>query len=165
MLRGLAAGAELTPMLPAVPAQVPLLPAGEDVPLVRTDFSDDAAWDDVVRRVTHQYEWEEPEPLWANVNPVDDKKYEGLTAETLARLVPDGADYSFFVMADAEAMTSPRRPLLVVSVDEDSEGETLRALPAAIVEMEINVNLLANVDWDDFSRQEGVVEARLLDEL
>jgi uncharacterized protein DUF6924 len=143
------------------PAGVPPLPSVESVPVVRTDFSDDAAWTAAVDRVASPYEWSGPDPVQADVVPVEDARYDGLVAEQLLTLVPQDACWPILVVADASTMTSPDHSMLVLNLDADGHGESLRATPAAIVEMEINLSL-ANMDWDDFSGNaddDGVVQS------
>ncbi|WP_258345031.1 DUF6924 domain-containing protein [Saccharopolyspora gregorii] len=149
------------PARPTRPANVPELPATEEVPVVRTDFSDDAAWAATAARTTADYFEGEPddEPWSANVVLVDDRRYAGLSAAQLTALVPADADWPLLVVADAHTMTAPEHDVLVVSLDEDSFGETRRATTGALVEMEINLSL-ANMDWEDFADEEdfGLIE-------
>jgi hypothetical protein len=135
---------------PDIPPNVPPLPAGEDLLVIRTDFSDDAAWDDAVARAGAEYDWSGGDPgLSIDVTPIDDRRYENLTHEQLAALVPQDVDWPMLAVADALTMASPRRHMLLVNLDEESLGPTARATPAAIVEMAINL-WMANMDWEDF---------------
>jgi hypothetical protein len=115
---------------PLIPAGVPLLPAGEDVPVIRTDFSDDVAWQDALARVSAEYyDPAAPYPVSVDVTPVNDPRYENLTPDQLAFLVPPGARWPLLVVADAQTTASPRRHMLLVNLDEDSRGPTVRAPP------------------------------------
>ncbi|GAA4531691.1 DUF6924 domain-containing protein [Amycolatopsis samaneae] len=144
----------LVPNAPAIPVGTPLLPPGDSVPLVRTDFSDDAAWAATARAVTAEYRADDIVNS-ANVVPVDDVRFEGLDAAQLVRLVPPGASWDILLLADGAAMTSAEHHVLVVSLDEDSHGESFRATPPAVVEIETNLSI-ANMDWEDFA--DGLAE-------
>lgn len=160
-------------MKPRIPAGVPRLPAGEfpyDMPVIRTDFSDDAAWHDALARVSAGYAWSEgDEPLSVDVMPVDDRRYENLTPEQLAVLAPPDVDWPMLVVADAKTMAEPERHLLLVSLDEECRGPIARATAPAIVEMQINL-MLGNMDWEEFVGDpdygtydaEAVVESSLI---
>jgi hypothetical protein len=126
-----------------------MLPAGEELPVIRTDFSDDAAWAQAVARVSADYAADGDDPVAMEVTPIDDRRYEGLTSEQLAALVPADVDWPMLVAADALTMTEPQRHMLLVNLDEDSLGPTARATPAHIVEIAINL-WMGNMDWEDF---------------
>jgi hypothetical protein len=133
---------------PRIPAGVPRLPAGENMPVIRTDFSDDVAWQDALARVSAEYN--HGDPVSVDVTPVDDPRYENLTPDQLALLVPQGVEWPMLVVADAPTMASPKRHMLLVNLDEDSLGPTARATPAHIVEIAINL-WMGNMDWEDFA--------------
>jgi len=139
-------------MTPASP-KPPSLLAGEEgewnLRVVRTDFSDDAAWADAIARVSAQYGGEGDEPISFEVTPIDDPRYANLTPAQLAALAPQDADWPMLAAADALTMASPQRHMLLVNLDEDSLGPTARATPAHIVEMAINL-WLGNMDWEEF---------------
>ena len=135
---------------PRIPAGVPRLPEGDDVPVIRTDFTDDAAWQDALARVTGEYSTGgDGPPVSFPMTPIDDSRYRDLTPDQLRVLVPQGVDWPMLVVADAQTMASPRRHLLLVNLDEDSLGPIARATPAATVEMAINL-WMGNMDWEDF---------------
>lgn len=136
---------------PRIPPGVPRLPEGEDVPVVRTDFTDEAAWRDALARVTAEYAWGSGDPEAAlPVTPIDDPRYRDLTPDQLRLLVPRDVDWPMLVVADAETMASTRRHLLLVNLDADSLGPIARATPAATVEMATNL-WIGNMDWEDFA--------------
>jgi len=68
------------------------------------------------------------------------------------------------VVADALAMASSEHHMLVVNRDPDNRGQTVRAIPAAIVEMAINLSL-ANMEWESFAANagdDGIVQPMVL---
>src|SRR5690242_6396914 len=86
-------------------------------PVIRTDFSDDLAWEAVcaaLRVPDDQF------GLAANVECISDPRYDGLTLEQLTALAPRGPLWFMFV-ADQIALASPEHPLLVVDLDEEPE--------------------------------------------
>lgn len=135
---------------PSVPAGVPQLPNGEDLPVIRTDFSDDDAWRDAVAKVAAEYTAKDGEyELVTEISPIDDARYANLTAEQLAALVPPEADWPMLAVADAQTMASPDRNLLLIDLDEGSVSPTARATPRHTIEIGINL-WLGNMDWIDF---------------
>ncbi|MFF7649003.1 DUF6924 domain-containing protein [Streptomyces sp. NPDC007983] len=139
---------------PRVAPDVPLLPVGEDLPVIRTDFSDDAAWEDAVARVSAEYDdWS------VDVTPIDDRRYAGLTSDQVALLVPEDVHWPMFVMADVRTMASPGREMLMVATDPEALVDSARATPTAIVEIAVNL-WIANMDWEDYvGRSDDSAEA------
>lgn len=141
------------PPRPRVPAGVPPLPAGDDgsVPVVRTDFSDDAAWQEAVARVSAEYrDGLLPVDPWSiDVKPIDDPRYANLTPEQVAALASNDL-WPMLVLADARTMASPERHLLMVCLDEGEDwGRTTRATTAAVVEVATNL-WVGNLGWRDY---------------
>ncbi|MGI8313168.1 DUF6924 domain-containing protein [Saccharopolyspora hattusasensis] len=98
----------------------------------------------------------------ASVEPVDDVKFEGLTAEQLVQLVPPGVDWRFLMIADKMTMESAEHHVLVVDLDDD-DVRTFRATPLAAAEIENNLSI-ANMDWEDFADSaddDGIVRPML----
>lgn len=135
---------------PDTPSHIPRLPLGEDLPVVRTDFSDDAAWYETVARLGAAYDDGDGEMISIPVAPIDDERYANLTADQLAALVPRDAQWPMLAVADAQTMASADRHVLLVNLDEDSRSPTARALPTAVVEITVNL-WMANMDWEDFA--------------
>jgi hypothetical protein len=124
-----------------------------DALIVRTDYTSDEAWRQVVAAL------EEPHTVDLSCHYVDDPAWAGAGyAEVLAAL-PEGAPQAVF-LADAQAMDG-EHPLLAVntelyydSTDDDYEpedGMTLRfrLLPSAIGEVQANL-AIANMDFEEF---------------
>jgi hypothetical protein len=126
--------------------------------LVRTDFTDDDAWDRLCDEATREYG---PEGFSANVGPFSDPEWAGATWEAVKAAVPaGGAESSVLFIADSDTFASPEHPILVVDLQDtylsvaefpDIAGRTpFRCIPAALWEVENNLNL-ANEDWEDFA--------------
>ncbi|MEU2040493.1 DUF6924 domain-containing protein [Nocardia niwae] len=122
------------------------LPEGESL-LVRTDFTDDAAWAQTLAAVIASYD----EDMMSELTPVDDVTFDGLNPADLGDLV-DGQTYVF--LADTTTMTDPEHPLLVVdSSDEDVRGDgdpVFRIAPRAMAEVEASF-LLASVNFEEYA--------------
>jgi hypothetical protein len=149
--------------LPEVPDGTPELPALRSVPLVRTDFSDDEAWAAAHGAVTADREMSFGEVFSANVEPLDDNRFAGLSAGQLAQLVPEDTHWSLLLVADEATMTSPEHHVLVVDLHEELLGRTFRATPPAVQEIENNLSI-ANMDWEDFADSadpDGIVRPML----
>lgn len=95
------------------------LPESDLSPLLRTDFSDDAAWSEVC---------EEVDDGWVSV--VADPRLEGLPLERLLESVPAGRAYPVLVVADDVTFSHDDRALLVVDL-VDEPGRAFRADPRA----------------------------------
>ena len=121
--------------------------------LVRTWFGDEGAWAALAEEVRTPSE----DGFLANVTPVDDPAFEGLTAEALREKQTSGPIVSF--LADKTTLTSPEHPVLAVWVLPHRDGEQrdlapFRVVPAELWSVENNINL-ANMDWADFTRSTG----------
>lgn len=124
-----------------------------DALVIRTNFSDDAAWQGVAAELQRsQYDF----PF--SFHLLDDPAWRGASADdVLAELPPEHPPVVF--IADATAMRGDHALLAVRTTDEapdDPDGEyeaapgQFRLLPAAIAEVHVNLEL-ANMDFDDFS--------------
>ena len=149
----------------------PRLPTTPDVPVVRTDFSDQEAWE----RVKAGISWQTPDEFEANVTYVDDPAFAGLTAAELLESWPDRASHSLLLVVDETTIRSAEHPILVVDPDDDDDEDededdeddededdedddgsdrpafrSFRAVPHTIQEIENNLSI-ANMDWEDFA--------------
>ncbi|MEX2986312.1 hypothetical protein [Streptomyces sp. C36] len=114
-------------------------------PVLRTDFSDQEAWEDIREAIGTPTERDE---FVADVTLFDDASCEGLTARELVALVPDDYDHALLVLVDDVAMASDEMPLLCVDL-ADERGRTLRVVAAELWSIENNLSL-ANMDFEEF---------------
>lgn len=121
------------------------LPKSDNSLLLRTDFSDDAAWKALCDAVQEPSE----EGFQAYFDFISDPTYDGLTIEQLISLAPKGGDHSFVCIADRIALTNPERPILVVDL-YDEPGRTFRIIPREIWGVENNLSI-ANMDYREFA--------------
>ncbi|WP_232792400.1 DUF6924 domain-containing protein [Actinacidiphila yeochonensis] len=123
------------------------LPAADDITtlVIRTDFSDDAAWAALQRALDDGQEF-------SAATYVDDRRFAGVTVEALVAedAAAEDEDRTCEVcLADAVALGDPAFPLLAVDLYAEP-GRTFR-LPARWFP-EISVNLsLANLDFSDYA--------------
>lgn len=116
--------------------------------LVRTYFGSDDLWG----AVRDEIEQGTDEGFHAIVEFIDDRQYEGLTAQQLESTDRQRASQNDLVyLADERAQKEPSHPLLVVRV---GGGPDLPFRCRADVLYEVDANLsLGNLDWDDFRDQ------------
>ncbi len=121
------------------------LPNSEQSLLLRTDFSDDAAWEAVCAAIQEPNE----EGFKAYVDCISDPTYAGLTVEQLVALAPKGGDRTFVFLVDRLTLTHPERPILVVDL-YDEPGRTFRVIPREMWGVENNLSI-ANMDYHEFA--------------
>jgi hypothetical protein len=126
-------------------SNAPTLPASDKAPLVRTDFSDDAAWDALVAKLKG-LEGE----FSADLEVVSDRTFEGVTPERFRSILPPQSDQSFGFLVDRTALVEPGNPILAVDLSKRTP-KVFRVAAAAIGEVESNLSL-ANMDFKEFLR-------------
>jgi len=114
-------------------------------PVIRTDFSDDAAWKQIKREVAAANAL----GFAANVQFIDDRQYDGLSGQDLLQGLPDLAEYSCVFVADTAAMFSAEHSLLVLD-PFNPDGQTFRVIPAEAWGVENNLSI-ANMDYEEFA--------------
>lgn len=120
------------------------LPESDDSPVVRTDFSDDAAWEEIREAIKAPVG-----DFQACVEFINDSEYEDLTVEQLIGLVPENSFLTEIYVVDVLTVADPEHPVLVVDVC-DEPGRTFRVIPSQMWCVENNLSI-ANMDWEDFS--------------
>lgn len=73
------------------------------MPLVRTDFASDEAWQHLVDEVTKEADLGSGDRYTANVQPVSDPGFEGITPETLAAAWPRES-HGYVMLADDQSV-------------------------------------------------------------
>jgi hypothetical protein len=140
---------------------VPILPKLSCSLLVRTDFSNDQAWQQLAGQATQETE----EGFRAYPEPVSDPAFDAAGWETVKAAVPasgDGASVLF--IADSISLSSPDHPILVVDLEDtfvsvaefqEIAGRTpFRCILSELWAVENNLNI-SNMDWEDFSEAAG----------
>jgi len=123
------------------------VPPEYHVLVVRTDFSDDAAFDAVCDLLALS----ECEGSFVDQVHVQDRRLADADPDSIYRLCIDSGIYYLFI-ADARTMTDPEHPLLVLDVDsdEDRPGRTFRMVPAEVAGFDANLGI-SNMDFREFA--------------
>jgi hypothetical protein len=115
----------------------------ENTPLIRTDFSAEAAWREVVDAVNRDWEF----GFRALVSIIDDPRFDGWTVEQLVAS-PHANRQAILLVADAKTMTHAER--LVLCVDLIGSGKPFRVILPQLWSVENNLSL-ANMDYEEFA--------------
>lgn len=113
--------------------------------LIRTDFSDQEAWETVCATVGTPNE----DGFMASARVVDDRALQDLTTEQLLRLVPEGSQPRLLALVDKTTIGSPEMPLLVIDLRQEPRGE-IRVIATEFWSIENNLSL-ANMDFHEFA--------------
>jgi hypothetical protein len=105
-----------------------LLPETDYSPLLRTDFTDDGAWQALVDQIGDD---------WLTV--IADPGHRGLSVRELVAMVPGGSRYPVLVVADAVTFSSAERSLLLIDVSEES-GRTFRVRPFPVLGPRVRIS-------------------------
>ena len=128
-----------------------LIPDTENPLVLRTDFSDDAAWKAICAEIR------KPVGIFrflAYVDFLDDRAYAGASVGEVRALLLPNYSHSFIFVVDERAVVEPEHPVLVVGLYKGAEDE-FHAIPTQIQSIENNLSL-ANMDFDESA---GAVEA------
>lgn len=117
--------------------------------LVRTDYSDDSAWQAAVNAATAVYDVGDFERLGASIQLVEAPELDGLTPPDLVLLPRDGY-LSQLAVADARTMRD--LTILFVDLNEYNEqvGRSFRAVPQEVEPITANL-AIANMDFFEFA--------------
>ena len=120
------------------------LPESKDPLVVRTDFSDQAAWEGICAAIR--------EPVggfYAYVEFLDDGTYQDVTKEQLLGLVPQKDEHGFMFLVDRDTISHAEHPLLVVDL-WDAPGREFRTIPSQVQGIQNNLSI-ANMDFFEFA--------------
>lgn len=120
------------------------IPDSENALAVRTDFSDDAAWESLCQAIDAPVGG-----FRAYVDFISDRDYEGLTPEGLLSLFSECPSRSFVFMIDRVALSHPEHPILVVDLRAEP-GRSFRVIPSVVPSVESNLSI-ANIDFVEFA--------------
>lgn len=122
------------------------IPDIENPLILRTDFSNQAAWEEICRTIR------EPVGIFrfrANVEFLDNPEYAGLTKEQVLERIPKNYNHTFIFILDRTAISHPDHPLLVIDL-YDGSGCEFRAVLSQIQGIENNLSI-ANIDFEEFA--------------
>lgn len=120
------------------------LPISDQTLLLRTDFSNDAAWASLYAAIKQPSE----EGFLAYVDCISDPDYADLTTEELLTQ-SEGSNRGFTLIADRRTLTDPELPILVLDLT-DQPGRIFRVIPRELWGVENNLSL-ANMDYHEFA--------------
>ncbi|MBT0568545.1 hypothetical protein [Williamsia sp. CHRR-6] len=130
----------------------PPLPDGSV--LIRTDFSDDHAWQQLVIDAQAPQTSDE---FTANFIAIDDKAWHGTTPESFVAEVGPPPPYYVF-LADLVTFSDPEHPILAVDTGPlesgHEPGRTVRVIPSQMWSIENNLSL-GNMDFCEFADHAG----------
>lgn len=128
-------------------------PYTQHTPVLRTDFSDDAAWQALVAAIEAPVDADgQGVEFQASVTPIDDRRFEGFTVEQVLKAVHPQTYFDCIFVIDSKAITDPEHPVLVIDINYMSNrpGRTFRMIPSESWAVENNLSL-ANMDFADFA--------------
>jgi hypothetical protein len=122
-----------------------VLPAYDYTLLIRTDFSDDAAWE---RLCAEMQQVRTPYGFRAMIECIADRACQGLNPAAVLALLPPDAARLFVLIADARTFSDTEQPVLVVDLQEQP-GRSFRVIPAEAWSVENNLRI-AHLGFDEF---------------
>lgn len=112
--------------------------------VLRTDFSDDAAWDAICSAI------QAPRGEFrAYVDLVSDREYEQASFAELVHAATAAGYRSFMFVVDHTALTHPEHPVAVLDLYREP-GRFFRVIPSEIWGVENNLSI-ANMDFHEFA--------------
>jgi len=122
------------------------IPESENAPVLRTDFSDQIAWEKIRTEIL------KPVGIFrfrANVEFIDDLDFADISKDQLLEILPTDYNHSFIIVVDQTAISHPEHPLLIIDLFDRSVHK-FRALPTQIQGIENNLSI-ANMDFEEFA--------------
>lgn len=121
--------------------------SADGTPLIRTDFSDEDAWTQLVDAATTPSD----EGFLANLHIISDQEFDGVTAEVLAQSV-EGTSHLVLFIVDSMTMKHPEHPVLCIDVA--APEQVFRVIPSELWSPENNLSL-GNMDFEEFAESAG----------
>jgi hypothetical protein len=119
------------------------IPETENALVLRTDFSNEASWEDLRRAIL--------EPVGdhsAHVTFVSDPEYDGISKADLLHLL-EGTARSYLFVVDEKTLADSEFPIIALDLFED-HGRTFRVIPHEMWSVENNLSL-GNMDFSEFA--------------
>jgi hypothetical protein len=123
------------------------IPNTKNALVLRTYFSDEAAWGAICAAIQEPYCSPFGE-FRAYMDFLSELEYDGATVEQILSLIPDDYYHSFISIADQIALSHSENPILVVDLN-DEPGRAFRVIPSEMWGVENNLSI-ANMDFDEF---------------
>jgi hypothetical protein len=129
---------------------LPKLPEDDYSLVIRTDFSDDRAWEQVCQLIQ---EPQTEDGFQASVECISEKSCSDVTPEKVASILPTTSPRAFVFLVDNSAINHPEHPVLVVDLAQN-QGRSFRVIPSEAWAVENNLRL-ANMDFAEFAESVG----------
>ena len=120
------------------------LPDSEDSLLIRTDFTDEIAWQSLCRAVKQPVG-----EFQAYVHCVSNPEFDGVEPSRLIEFAQSQPNQAFLFVADRESFQSSEMTLLAVDLREQP-GRSFRLVPSVAWSVENNLSI-ANMDFSEFA--------------
>jgi hypothetical protein len=120
-------------------------PSTSDALLVRTDYSNQQAWEVLLAAALAESE----DGFRAFVEVIDNAALDGLDPIGVRSALPDDYVHSFVIVADRDSLISPDHPLLVIDLLDDP-GRTFRVIPAELWSVDNNLSI-SNMFFAEFA--------------
>ncbi|WP_067674068.1 DUF6924 domain-containing protein [Nocardia miyunensis] len=118
-----------------------VLPETVKAVLIRTDFSDQQAWESCRSAIDASAMAAFDASIDQDVEILDDPANRDLTVERLLALESlEDTDHTFVMLADRETMASTEYPILFLDLFEDQRGATVRVVASELSEAIGNVD-------------------------
>jgi hypothetical protein len=126
-----------------------MLPTAGATPVIRTDFTDDDAWEAV--RAAILAPSRDGELFVSHVGFVDDPGLAGQTPEGILALIPDAFAeiHSCLFIVDQTTISSPDWPVLVIYLNNDRKAWMFRTIADVLHTVEANLSV-GNLDFYEF---------------
>jgi hypothetical protein len=125
------------------------MPHTENRLIIRTDFSNEAAWEEIVAQLRDPLE-----PYTFEMEFVEERAYQGDSVEQVLAALPKDYPHTFFAIIDQTTVSQSDHPVLIVDLYEE-RGAVFRAVPSEVAFVDNNL-ADGNMIWADFN--EGMDE-------
>ena len=121
------------------------LPETQESLVLRTDFSDTRAWEQICIAIQQP---QTRDSFQASVSCVSDSAFSGITPQEVVKL-SSGSNRTFVFLVDSETISNPEQPVLVMDLNRQL-GRTFRVIPSEMWGVENNLSL-GNMDFHEFA--------------
>lgn len=119
------------------------IPPAGNAPLIRTDFSNRAAWEKLVAETQKP----SPDDFLPCLQIIDDARFEGASANQIG-IAARGTNHAVVFIADE--VTMGNGDLSVLCLKTSAPEQRFRVIPSELWAVENNLSL-GNMDFDDFA--------------
>jgi hypothetical protein len=121
------------------------IPATSKTFVLRTDYSNDAAWESIKAKLCVSSDTE----LAPDLDFISDHAFADLAVENVRSLLPDNSDHPYCFIADRTALVEKDNPLL--AVDLSKTPKTFRVAASSLGEVENNLSI-GNMSFSEFAK-------------